>query len=127
MADLYATANLARLRACVRVALKMRASFSRRLGGVVSADAAVLEDGIDVRAGAEKEDHAGRRVSRRDVDGGLLPEVKALHEGVGEADFGSVDGTIAGCFDEGKVVCILGIEDDLIDGILLSVRTGESC
>ena len=84
-------------------------------------------DGVDVRAGAEEEDHAGRSVSRKDIDGGLLPEVKALHEGVGEADFGSVDGAIAGCFDEGKVVCILGIEDDLVDGILLSVRTGESC
>ena len=31
MVDLYATANLARFLACVRVALKMRASFSRRL------------------------------------------------------------------------------------------------
>ena len=27
-------------------------------------------DGVDVRAGAEEEDHAGRRVSRRDVDVG---------------------------------------------------------
>ena len=83
-------------------------------------------DGVDVRAGAEEEDHAGGRISRRDVDDGLLPEVKALHECMGEADFGSVDGSIAGCFDEGKVVCIFGIEDDLVDGILLSVRTGES-
>ena len=45
---------------------------------------------------------------------------------MGKADFGSVDGAIAGCFDEGKVVRIFGIEDDLVDGILLSVRTRES-
>jgi hypothetical protein len=37
---------------------------------------------------------------------------------VGETDFGTVDHAIAGGFYEGKVLCILRIEDDASDGFL---------
>ena len=40
-------------------------------------------------------------------------------------DFGSVDGTIAGCFDEGQVIGISRIEDDVIDSLLFHVNRGR--
>jgi len=48
-----------------------------------------------------------------------------LHQGVREANFGSVDGAIAGCFDEGKIVGILRVEDDAIESLLLYIRSKE--
>ena len=50
--------------------------------------------------------------------------IELLHKGMRESDFGSVDGTIAGCFDEGQIVGILGIEDDVIDSLLFHVKPG---
>ena len=41
-----------------------------------------------------------------------------------ESDFGPVDSTIARCFDEGQVIGILGIEDDIIDCLLLHLSRG---
>lgn len=35
-----------------------------------------------------------------------------------EPDFGSIDSTIAGCFDEGQIIGILGVENDVVDGVL---------
>jgi len=43
---------------------------------------------------------------------------RGLHEGVREADFGSVDGAIAGGFEEGEVVGIFGVQDDAVDVLL---------
>lgn len=42
-----------------------------------------------------------------------------------KANFSPVHGAIAGCFDEGKIVGILGIENDAIDSLLLYVRCME--
>ena len=42
-----------------------------------------------------------------------------------EANFGSINGTIAGCFDERQVIGILGMEDDVIDGPLFHVNRGK--
>ena len=42
-----------------------------------------------------------------------------------EANFGSINGTIAGCFDERQVIGILGMEDDVIDGLLFHVNRGK--
>lgn len=50
---------MARLRAWVRVALRMRASFWRRLGSRLLWEGCGGEEG-DVRAGTEEEDHAVR-------------------------------------------------------------------
>lgn len=44
--------------------------------------------------------------------------MRFLHEGVGKADFGPVDSAIAGCFDKGKIVGVLGIKYNLVDDIL---------
>jgi hypothetical protein len=49
------------------------------------------------------------------------------HEGVGESNFGSVYCAIAGCFDESKIIRILRIENDVVNGILPSVNNGELC
>lgn len=46
-------------------------------------------------AGAEEEDH---------------------DEGVGEADFGAVDGAIADSFEEGEGGFVLRVEDDFLEG-----------
>ncbi len=43
---------------------------------------------------------------------------RCLHEGVREADFGSVNGAIAGGFEEGEVVGVLGVQDDAVDVLL---------
>ena len=48
-----------------------------------------------------------------------------LHKGMREPNFGSVDGTIAGRFDEGQVIGISGIEDDAIDSLLFHVNRGQ--
>ena len=37
---------------------------------------------------------------------------------MGKANFGPVDSTIAGCFDESKVVGILGIANDVVNAFL---------
>ena len=42
-------------------------------------------------------------------------ESEILHQGMREADFGTVDGAIAGGFDDGKKAGILGIKNDSID------------
>ena len=44
---------------------------------------------------------------------------------MGKSDFGPVDGTIAGCFDESQVVGILRIEDYAIDCLLCIVSNGR--
>ena len=41
---------------------------------------------------------------------------------MGEADFSPVDGTIAGCFDKSEVVGVLGIANDPIHSLLLTVK-----
>ena len=46
-------------------------------------------------------------------------------EGVREADFGTVDSTIAGCFEEGEVVGIFRVEYDIVYGVLLVVKSIE--
>lgn len=38
-----------------------------------------------------------------------------------EADFGTVDGAIAGCFDEGEYFGVLRVADEPIDSILHSL------
>ena len=48
-----------------------------------------------------------------------------LHEGMGKANFGPVDSAIAGCFDESKVVGILGIANDVVNAFLPQVRLRE--
>lgn len=53
------------------------------------------------------------------------PKVDFLHEGVGESDFGPVDGTIASCLDEGQIIGILRIEDDVIECLLFHVSRGQ--
>lgn len=42
-----------------------------------------------------------------------------------ESDFGPVDGTIAGCFDEGEDFGVMGVTDEPIDSMLRSdgIRT----
>lgn len=35
-----------------------------------------------------------------------------------EADFGAVDGAIAGCFEEGEDFGVLRVTDELIDSVL---------
>ena len=47
---------------------------------------------------------------------------EVLHKGMGEADFSPVDGTIAGCFDKSEVVGVLGIANDPIHSLLLTVK-----
>ena len=41
---------------------------------------------------------------------------------MGKADFSPVDGTIAGCFDKGEVVGVLGITNDPVHSLLLTVK-----
>lgn len=53
---------------------------------------------------------------------GARAEEEDHDEGVGEADFGTVNGTIAHGFEEGEIVGILRIEDDLVYGVLHDVR-----
>jgi len=63
-----------------------------------------FEDQVELlakRTGAEEEDH---------------------DEGMGKADFGTVDGAVAHGFDVGEVVGIVGVEDDSVYGVLLAVR-----
>lgn len=71
---------------------------------------------VDVRSGAEEEDHS--------VKGRMLAMLTMLriwhgycdvHKRVGEADFGAVDSAIAGAFDDGEDVVILGVENDALD------------
>ena len=57
-------------------------------------------------------------ISTKIVSGQRVSQGVTLHKGVRESDFGPVDGTIAGCFDEGQVIGILGIENDFTDGLL---------
>lgn len=52
-------------------------------------------------------------------------KVKVLHKGVRESDFGPVDGTIAGCFDESQINGIMRIENDAIDSLPLRVSRGQ--
>ncbi len=66
-----------------------------------------FEDQVELLAkgtGAEEEDH---------------------DEGMGKADFGTINGAVAHGFDEGEVVGIVGVEDDTIYGVLWGVRDIE--
>lgn len=44
---------------------------------------------------------------------------------MGEPDLGPVHGTIAGCLDEGQIIGILRIEDNVIDCLLFHVNRGQ--
>lgn len=79
----------------------------------------------DIRARAEKEDHAENQVSISWSSTESPPNVESLHKGVRKANFSSVNGAIAGCLDEGKVVGIFGIEYDAIESLLSYIRSGE--
>ena len=82
----------------------------------------------------EKGDHTGPNGKGRPCYQGAIsirlfrpklhPTGQLLHKGVRKSDFGSVDGAITSCFDEGEVIGILGIEDDVIDGLLFHVNKG---
>ena len=67
-----------------------------------------------------------RVMSIRSSSASVHRTVLFLHKGMREPDFGSVDGTIAGRFDEGQVIGISGIEDDAIDSLLFHVNRGQS-
>lgn len=41
-----------------------------------------------------------------------------LHQRMGESNFGTVDGPIPCCFDDGEVIGVLGVENDCIYNIL---------
>ena len=73
----------------------------------------------NVRARAEKEDHA--RIAA--ILAVLSPDERylflLLHQGVREAHFGAVHCAIAGGFDDGEKRCEVGVCDDLIDRILI--------
>lgn len=50
---------------------------------------------------------------------GLAPNIESiLHKRMWEANFGSVDGAIASCFDESQKLCVLRIEYDAVDAFL---------
>ena len=51
-----------------------------------------------------------------------LPDGGLLHQRMREADFGTVDGAIAGCFDEGEDFGVLRVTDESIDSILRVCR-----
>ena len=40
---------------------------------------------------------------------------RSLHKGMGKSHFGTIHGSVADTLDEGEIVGILRIEDDLID------------
>lgn len=48
----------------------------------------------------------------------------SVHQSVGEADFGAVYGTISGGFEDGEIICVFGVEEEGVDGILC-VDVGE--
>lgn len=89
------------------------------------------EEGVDIRSGAEEEDHAnGQWVSAGCACtacvrsswlcsfGGGGGERYYAHEGVGKADFGAVDRAIAGGFDEREELGMLRIEDEGAEALL---------
>lgn len=90
-------ANLARLRACVRVARRTRESFSRNLGNGKGVSWSCYKERLwrerlgDARSGSEEEDHDER---------------------MGKADFAAVDGAVARGFDDGEDIMVFGVEDD---------------
>jgi hypothetical protein len=94
-------ANMARFRACWRVALRMRRIFCVTLESI-SQHVCTRDwsgDGVeeDLRARAEEEDHDER---------------------VREADLAAVDDAIPDAFDESKDVMVSRIEDDLLERVL---------
>ena len=73
-----------------------------------------------MRARAKEEDHAEQIVSIAAIGDRVRAEV--LHKSMGEADFSPVDGTIAGGFDKSEVVGVLGIANDPVHSLLLTVK-----
>lgn len=126
-------ANLARLRACVRVARKMSHAFSRSLdrskawGSQRQLDENNKDPGgkpgpggHDVRSGTEKHDHAALFPLAQPslyLTGRRTPFV---HEGVRKPHFGTVYGAIAGALDDGQEVMVFRIENDAFGGSLRS-------
>jgi hypothetical protein len=75
--------------------------------------------GQNVRARAEKEDHARIAAMLVSALAGRRYLFLLLHQGVREAHFGAVHCAIAGGFDDGEKRCEVGVCDDLIDRILI--------
>lgn len=55
-----------------------------------------------------------------------IPEQEDHDQGVGKADFGSVDGAIAGAFDDGEDVMVARVEDDAFDCSLYARGCSQS-
>ena len=113
----------------MRVALKTSLVFSCRLQGEAGSEGSLGERGEGeeghVRSGAEEEDHAARpeSVGNREHQGRTLgAECCSVHQGVREADFGTVDGAVARGLDDGEEVCISRIEHDVIQRLLYFPR-----
>lgn len=105
------------------MALKIRPSFSRRLRACQCRSG--IERCEDVRARAEKEDHARDYISISEPSTVSPFRVDFLHKCVRKANFSSVDGAIAGCFDESEVVGVLRIQDYAIESLLLYIKSRE--
>ena len=72
----------------------------------------------NVRSRAEEENHARDSMSTAAIDDCM--HGMGLHKCVRKADFGTIDSAIAGCFDDGKVVGIFGINDDSVNSLLVA-------
>lgn len=78
----------------------------------------------DIRARPKEEDHA--TVSVR-TPPSLIRRYNLgrehLHESMGEADFGPIDGAIAGCLEESEIIGVLRVQYNAVNGSLLHVRS----
>ncbi len=105
------------------MALKIRPSFSRRLRACQCRSG--VERYGDIRARAEEEDHARDHISISESSMVSPCRVDVLHKCVRKANFSSVDGAIAGCFDESEVVGVLRVQDYAIESLLSYIRSRE--
>ena len=77
--------------------------------------------GGDLRSRAEQEDHAVKKENCQHLDvRSEESKLNLLHQSMGEPDFGTIYGTIAGRFDDGKERRKIRVKDYAVDEILAS-------
>ena len=108
------SAKVARLRAWVLVALKIRRNFSRRL---LQFRTVIYVVGDGKRTTQNGRERPSCKLCQSTVS---HPKDEGyIHKGVWKANFGPVNGTIAGCLKKTKELSILGIQYDAVHSLLL--------
>lgn len=123
--SLYIVANLARLRAWVLVARKMRAAFSRTLYAIfISAD---MAGGGGKTVRTFQTGRAQSFFSSLSVEASFQRGVALwrIHERMWKPDFGAVNGAVAGSLDDGEDVMVIWVENNALSSRLHGIFVSQ--